>query len=125
MSGIVLDAGALIALDRNDRELWSVLKLAATSDVDVLVPSTALAQVWRGKPSQARLAQALQFCVIASFDALARSIGELCGRVGTSDVCDAHVALVAAEADVLYTSDLADMRRLLATFRRQPVVIRC
>jgi hypothetical protein len=126
VSGIVLDAGALIALERNDRSLWATLKLAASTDVDVVVPSTALAQIWRGTPSQARLSKALQFCVVASFDALARSVGELCGETGTSDIFDAHVALVAAaRADTLYTSDPADMRRLLAACERAPVIVRC
>jgi hypothetical protein len=46
--GVVLDAGALIALERNDRSIWAALKLAVSQGSDVIVPSTALAQVWRG-----------------------------------------------------------------------------
>lgn len=127
MSRIVLDAGALIALERNDRAMWAVLKLAALDGSDVLVPSAALAQVWRGGAAQAQLSRALDHCVIASFDAVARPVGELCGRAGTSDICDAQVALVAARrGDVLYTSDLDDMRRLVAACgRRRPVMVRC
>jgi hypothetical protein len=123
----VLDAGALIALERNDRKLWAELKLAAIRSEDVLVPSSALAQVWRGAPRQARLAQALGHCVIASFDAVARPVGELCGRTRTADICDAHVAIVASlRGDVLYTSDPGDLRRLIAAFgKRMPVIIRC
>ena len=63
MTRIVLDAGALIALERNDRELWAAIKLASQRGEDVLVPSTALAQVWRGTATQALLALALQHCV--------------------------------------------------------------
>jgi predicted nucleic acid-binding protein len=131
VSRIVLDAGALIALERNDRALWAALKLAALQSSDVLVPSAALAQVWRGSATQARLATALDHCVIAAFDAIAREVGELCGRAGTADICDAQVAIVAAtKGDVLYTSDPADMRRLLAACRavrrgRTPVIVRC
>ncbi len=66
MRGVVLDAGALIALERNDRKLWGALKLAAISDAEVVVPSAALAQVWRGSRAQARLAMALAHCTIAS-----------------------------------------------------------
>ena len=113
----MLDAGGLIALERNDRSLWSALKLAALSGDDVVVPAAALAQVWRGAPSQARLAVALRHCVVASFDAVVRDVGELCGRAKTRDVCDAHVAIVAAtRGDVLYTSDPSDMRRLLIAY---------
>lgn len=124
---MVLDAGALIAIEGDDRTMWAVLKSTATNGRDVIVPSTALAQVWRGSPSQARLARALSHCVIASFDRLARQVGELCGRARTSDVCDAHVAIVAAiVGDVLYTSDPTDMRRLITAYGRgTPVIVRC
>lgn len=127
MSGIVLDSGALIALERNDRQLWAALKLAVQRSEDVLVPSAALAQVWRGTPAQARLSRALRHCIIASFDAVARSVGELCGRTQTTDVCDAQVAIVAAtRGDALYTSDPNDMRRLVAACRAgTPVIVRC
>ena len=127
MSRIVLDSGALIALERNDRAMWAVLKLSAVRSTDVLVPSAALAQVWRGTAVQAQLSKALRFCVVASFDALARAVGELCGRTRTTDICDAQVAIVAAtQGDALYTSDPKDMRRLITAFgARVPVIIRC
>jgi predicted nucleic acid-binding protein len=127
VSSIVLDAGALIALERNDRELWGALKLSASRSADVIVPSTVVAQVWRATASQAQLARALQHCVIASFDSVARAVGELCGRSKTKDICDAHVAIVAAaHADVLYTSDPTDLRRLLSIQGgKRPKLIRC
>lgn len=127
MSCIVFDSGASIALERNDRGLWSVLKVAALSGADILVPSTVLAQVWRGSPGQALLSRALDFCEMSSFDAVAREVGKLCGKTASSDICDAHVAIVAANhADVLYTSDPEDLRRLIAAFgRRKPRVIAC
>jgi hypothetical protein len=127
VSGIVLDSGALIAIERSDRALWAALKLAALGTREVLVPSTVLAQVWRGTDRQAQLARALRHCVIASFDPLARRVGELCGRTRTTDICDAHVAIVAATmADTLYTSDPRDMRRLLAAYGAgTPTIVRC
>ncbi len=126
MSRIVLDAGALIALERNDREVWAALKLAASSGADVVVPAAAMAQVWRGTPSQASLARALRHCVIVSFDAVVREIGELCGRTRTNDICDAHVAVVSVGADALYTSDPKDLRRLLlALGAKLPAIVRC
>jgi hypothetical protein len=122
-----LDAGALIALERDDRAMWAALKLAARAGEDVLVPSTALAQAWRGTRRQARLATALQHCVLAPFDVLARRIGELCGRTRTIDVCDAHVALITAlRGDAVYTSDPLDIRLLVAACgKRRPAVIAC
>jgi hypothetical protein len=127
MSGIVLDAGALIALERNDRPMWAILKVAALDGREVLVPSTALAQVWRGTSTQAVLSRALQHCALAAFDPLARDVGELCGKTGTSDICDAHVALVAVKRSaVLYTSDVDGLQRLALACGRSPVsIVRC
>jgi len=127
MIGIVLDAGALIALERDDRSIWAALKLAVAQGSEVIVPSTALAQVWRGTGAQAQLTKALQFCIIATFDPVARNVGELCGRSKTNDICDAHVALIASRhGEFLYTSDVPDMRRLLATCGdRRPAIVRC
>jgi hypothetical protein len=127
VSGLVLDAGALIALERDSRTVWAALKVAAMTRVDVLVPSTALAQVWRHAGRQAVLARVLRDCVVASFDEMAKQVGELCGTTRTTDICDAHVALVAAtRGDTLYTSDPGDLRRLLAHCGpRSPIIVRC
>lgn len=126
MSTLVLDAGALIALERNDRAMWAVLKLAALRTDAVIVPSTVVAQVWRGSRRQASLARALDQCSIAGIDDMAREVGELCGRTKTADICDAHVALVAMRCDVLYTADPVDLRRLTsACDGRPPVIVRC
>ena len=95
---IVLDAGALLALERREQRMWTVLKVAARRRDDVLVPSTVVAQVWRGTRRQATLARALDQCIIAAFDVMAREVGLLCGRTRTTDICDAHVALVATQA---------------------------
>jgi len=126
VSVAVLDAGALVALERNDRAVWAALTLRARSGHAVVVPSTALAQAWRGGARQTLLARALASCEIAPFDALARRVGELCGRTRTHDVCDAHVAIVAAtRAAVLYTSDPLDLRRLLRALAADVAVMEC
>lgn len=126
---IVLDAGALVALDRNDRFLWTLLREAVRADIPVLVPLGALAQAWRGGSRQARLARALDDLESVSFDELSRTAGELCGRAGTGDVVDAGVALVAAraEVDLLCTSDPDDLVPLIRTAgrRRGPRVVVC
>lgn len=122
---IVLDAGALIALDNNDRRMWIELK-AAAEVADVVVPLGALAQAWRGGGRQARLSRALVGTKPASFDDLAHEAGVLCARSGRSDVIDASVALVAARPPtlVLYTSDKPDMDHLLATIGgHRPIVV--
>ena len=124
---IVLDAGALIALERREQRLWSVLTVAARHRDDVVVPSTVVAQVWRGTRRQAALARALDQCIIAAFDVMARDIGLLCGRTRTTDICDAHVALVATRGgDVLYTGDPDDLEPLIAACPGPaPVLLPC
>ena len=122
---IVLDAGALIALDNNDRRMWTELK-AAMQVADVVVPLGALAHAWRGGGRQARLSRALVGMTPASFDDLAHEAGVLCARSNRSDVIDASVALVAARPAtlVLYTSDKPDMDHLLATIGGpRPIVV--
>jgi len=115
---IVLDAGALIALDRNDRETWAMLRVAAEAGSVILVPAGAIGQAWRDGKRQALLTRALRHCDELAFDGLiARAAGLLCGQTGTADVIDATVALAAAAAAragdaVLVTSDLDDMERL-------------
>lgn len=111
---LVLDAGALIALERNDRRMWARLDAAANESLEVVVPVGALAQVWRGTPNQARLSQALKKIRPGQFDTIARLAGELCHAAGTSDPIDAAVVLNATgTTTVIATSDPKDIRRLV------------
>jgi len=111
---LVLDAGALIALERNDRAMWARLEAASAATLDVVVPVGALAQVWRGTPRQARLSQALAQTRPGEFDAIARAAGELCHAARSSDPIDAAVALNATgPTSVIVTSDAKDIRRLI------------
>jgi len=60
VSGITLDAGGLIALDRGDRRVLALLARAAERGMRVTVPATALAQVIRRPARQARLARLIR-----------------------------------------------------------------
>ena len=117
---LVLDAGALIALERNDRRMWARLQAAAEASLEVVVPSGALAQVWRGTANQARLSQALNKTRLGEFDAVARAAGELCHATRSSDPIDAAVVLNAAGTiSVIVTSDPNDLRRLVRSLPRE------
>ena len=59
---LVLDTGALIALDRGDDRTWAALRAATRGAQAVQVPVGALAQAWRDGSRQARLARALKEC---------------------------------------------------------------
>jgi hypothetical protein len=121
MTALVLDAGALIALDRNDRSVWAMLRTVADDSAEVSVPAGVIAQAWRNGSRQALLARALAHCDEVPLDGpLARATGLLCGRAGTADIVDASVALIAAARShsgpvALVTSDPTDLRHVLQT----------
>jgi hypothetical protein len=52
MNGVTFDAGGLIALERNDRRVLSLLAIAVENGDDIVVPATALAQVIRTRLSR-------------------------------------------------------------------------
>ncbi len=56
---IVLDAGAFVAGERNDKRVRALVQLAEASEVTVRTSSGVVAQVWRGGSRQARLARLL------------------------------------------------------------------
>ncbi len=113
----VIDAGALIALDRGDRDTWALLTEMHRAGQRPAVPAPVIAQAWRGGQRQARLAMVLSGAELVVADApLSRRAGELLGRSRTTDVLDALVALTAQDrpgCEVL-TSDPGDIHRLLA-----------
>jgi hypothetical protein len=119
MTQLVLDAGALIALDRNDRAVWAMLRLAADDKTEVSVPTGAIAQAWRDGARQALLARALKHCDEVPLDgSLARASGILCGRASTDDIIDASVAVIGASrlrhgAVAIVTSDRDDVAHLI------------
>ncbi len=55
MNGVVFDAGGLIALERNNRRIFSILTVALEEGDRIVVPATALAQVIRNPAKQVRL----------------------------------------------------------------------
>jgi len=109
---LVLDAGALIAVERADRRVIRLLELAQ----DIHVPAGALAQAWRNPARQVRLVRIVSSdgVVIHPLDAAsARAAGQLCAATSTSDIIDASVVLVARVVNaVTVTSDSDDLRRL-------------
>jgi hypothetical protein len=114
MAAIVFDAGALIALERGDRNVAAQLVAAATSGVEVMTSSTCVAQVWRDPTRQARLARALAGFVECDLSARrARDCGMLLARSGTRDITDAAVSLLVEDGDTILTSDPCDLERLL------------
>ena len=116
MAGLTLDAGALIAFERNDRRVVSLLARAIHHEVALVVPAGVIGQVWRDGRRQARLARLLaadEVEIEVLDDRRAREAGQLCGLRGTADVIDAAVVVGArARGDRIVTSDPEDLERL-------------
>jgi predicted nucleic acid-binding protein len=116
MPGVTLDAGGLIALDRNDRRVVVLLARAFETSAQVTVPATALAQAIRRPDRQARLARLIRqpaTDVVELGRVDATSVGRLLAASGTSDIADAHVVICARRAGQgVVTSDPGDLRAL-------------
>ena len=125
MTALVLDAGALIALDRDDRAMWARLRAASDAGDIVAAPAGVVAQTWRGGRRQAHLARALVHCDEVALDgAAARACGRLCAQTDTDDVIDASVAVAAAHFapvahTVIATSDPDDIAALTSALNAQ------
>ena len=116
MAGITLDAGGLIALDRDDRRVVVLLARARETGARVTVPATALAQAIRRPEQQVRLARLVRqptTDVIALGRVDATNVGRLLAASGTSDIADAHVVICARRSGQrVVTSDPGDLRAL-------------
>ena len=98
VTGLTLDTGALLALERGDSRVRALLRRALESGIGFSVPAGVVAQSWRGGPLD---------------DTTARAVGLLCGRTGHPDVVDVHVALHAREqGQTVVTSDPDDLRTI-------------
>lgn len=122
---LVLDSGAFVALERDERQMWVRLKAAQASGAVPITHAGVLGQVWRGGPRQARLSQALEgIDVIALDEQLGRAVGRLLGAAGMSDVIDAAVVLLASDGDEIVTADRSDIETLAAASGRHVELIR-
>ncbi|WP_237564180.1 MULTISPECIES: PIN domain-containing protein [unclassified Actinomyces] len=121
VTGLTLDTGALLALERGDARMRALLRRATEAGMALAVPAGVVAQAWRGGPRQARVARLLgdpAVQVIPLDDVTARAVGLLCRRSGHPDIVDVHVALHAHEhGHAVVTSDPGDLRAVTPTLR--------
>jgi len=111
---LVLDAGALMAIDRRDRRVGALLRVAQQECIAVRTSPAAVAQVWRHGARQAQLARTLAGVAAPPLDLdIGKRLGLLLGTTNSCDVVDAHVASLAQAGDRVLTSDPDDLQRLL------------
>ena len=115
-AGIVLDTGALIALERGDKRMIALLHRALAQGLGFRVPAGVVGQAWRNGRVQVTLARFLrseEVEIVPLDEQLARACGELCDAASASDFVDASVVIIARERqDRIITSDPGDLRRL-------------
>jgi predicted nucleic acid-binding protein len=113
---IVLDAGALIAMERGSPAVRGYVLLADRGHAVLATSAAVVAQVWRGGNRQARLARLLASELVTELPLdpeASRRIGMLAAAAaGARDVVDGHVAIIALDRDaVVLTSDPEDIAR--------------
>ena len=116
MSGVTLDAGPLIALDRHDRRVLALLARARSAGQRVTIPACALAQALRQPARQVllmRLARQPGTDLVSLDGPDATSVGLLLQSSRTDDISDAHVVVCARRTSgTVLTSDPEDIRHL-------------
>lgn len=127
MSALILDADALVAIDRDDRAMMSRLLAAQQHGVELRSNAMVVAQVWRDRHGRqvtlARLLRAVDVRAIAKSDG--RDAGVLLAEAGTNDPIDATVVLLARPGDRILTGDPGDLTRLAEAAGNRPLIVAC
>jgi hypothetical protein len=122
-----LDAGALVAIDRDDRGMIARLQVAQRRGLELHSNAMVVAQVWRDRRGrQVSLARALRAIDVRSVSPSdGRAAGTLLADSGTADAIDATVVLLAKPGDRILTSDPRDLSRLAHAARNGAIIIGC
>jgi hypothetical protein len=127
VSALILDSGALVAVDRDDRAMVARLRAAQRHGLELRSNAMVIAQVWRDRHGRqanlARLLRAVDVRAVTQQDG--RDAGALQAVAGTADPIDATVVLVAAPGDRILTSDVGDLTRLAEAAGNRPVIVGC
>jgi hypothetical protein len=116
VTGLTLDTGALIALERGEERIAALLdRVLAMPDTVIHIPAAVLAQAFRS-PRQVRLARLLKHrgtTVVPLDTDVAQVVGLLLGVRRCDDVIDASVVVCARRyREPVVTGDTRDLLRL-------------
>jgi len=114
---VIIDAGPFIVDGENlNSRLWALIKRATERGDELHTTHPVLAQVWREPARQANLRRAVRHFDIHPLDESV-TIGRKLAGTRTSDVVDAHLAVVAESLGTfIVTGDPDDMSKLNARF---------
>jgi len=109
--GLILDAGAFVAVERGDREIAALVKRERLAGRSPTTHGGVVGQVWRGGAGrQAMVARLLAGMEVRSLDLdLGKRAGVLLGLSGGADVVDAALVCLAVDGDEILTSDPEDL----------------
>ncbi len=112
---VIYDAGALVAADCSNREVWADHRARLELGLVPVTTALVVAQVSRS-PRQVQLRRFLRGRHMEPFSSdTAHDVGALAGASRSSDVVDAHLVLVAASlAAAIVSSDEEDLSQLVA-----------
>ncbi len=127
MSSLVLDAGALIAIDHDERAVLANVRVAQRNGRKLRTTSVVVAQVWRDAAGrQAMLARFLKAVEVVAIDEQeGRKIGLILATSATNDVVDGSVALISRTGDWIATSDPGEINHLLQSIGVVATVVAC
>jgi hypothetical protein len=127
VSALILDSGALVAVDRDDRAMMARLRASQRHGLELRTNAMVVAQVWRDRHGRqvnlARLLQAADVRAVSQRDG--REAGELLAAAGTADPVNATVVLLAAPGDRILTTDPGDITRLATAAANRAIVVSC
>jgi predicted nucleic acid-binding protein len=122
-TGLTLDTGALIALERKRKGMRDVVDAALHGKVSITVSSNSIAEWWRGRTDGREFVRDM-FVVKDVDEEIAKLAGEALAKLKRrkADVDDkvtvdaTVIATAALYGPYLYTGDIEDMQRLQAFF---------
>jgi predicted nucleic acid-binding protein len=119
------DAGALIAIDNNDRRMWARHSLALDEGRDIYIPAVVISQAWRNARRQVRLGKFMASCSVEPVGLeVAKAAGILCGKAKTAGTVDATVVVMAATLGaIVWTSDPDDIHALADAQDTKPAIV--
>lgn len=124
MTGLVLDAGAFVGLERRAREAAYIFAEARAEKLPLVTSAAVVGQVWRGSARQAPIALVFKWpkmSIVNLTYEVARVIGHMLATSETNDVVDAHVALLARERRWPVVTSDPDLHTIDPTLRLWPV----
>lgn len=109
---MILNAGFLISVDRDEEPARALITAMQRRRIALHTTEPVVGQVWRNGARQARLSAFLKTVEVHPLDD-GRAVGLLLARSGTTNVVDAHLVVLALRLrDSVLTGDEADLNML-------------